>query len=77
MIDIENSFNRLEEINETIRNPKMTLSEAALLFEEGVKLSNLIENELNSLEKRIEILTNPPEDRNEIPNFVSFSDEEK
>ena len=76
MIDIEKSFQKLEAINEKVRDGQLPLAETAKLFEEGIELSKAIEEELNSLENRVEILTQSPENRDELPEFVSFADED-
>ncbi len=76
MINIEEAFEKLETINEQIRDASIPLAQTATLFEDGMKLSSQIEEELNSLENRVEILTQAPENRDELPQFVSFSDEE-
>lgn len=76
MIDIEKNFSRLEEINESIRDPKRPLSEVTALFEEGISLSNQIEKALNDVEHKVEILTNPPADRGEASDFQLFSEDD-
>lgn len=75
MFDIEKSFSRLEEINDQIRDPQMSLTKATELFEEGIKLSEGIEKALNKVEQKIEILTNPPGDTINEPGFELFSSE--
>lgn len=73
-MDIEQAFQQLETINEQLSDETLPLAKAAALFEEGIALSKSLENELNLLENRIEILTQSPENRDELPQFVPFSE---
>ncbi len=75
MIDIEKSFERLESINEAIRNPEISLNKATELFEEGIQLSKAIEKELTETEQKIEVLINSPEENEGEAQFQLFSEE--
>jgi len=58
----EDRLNRLEEISGLIKTGQIPLDEAVESFEEGMKLANSLEKDLKSIEKKVEILMNPPED---------------
>lgn len=52
----EEAFQRLGEIVSTLESGDGTLTEMTQLFEEGVKLSEICSNHLDSIEQKVEIL---------------------
>jgi len=77
MKNFEERLARLEEISEKLRNGKIPIDEATVLFEEGMKLSRSLDHELQQMERRIEILTTPPEATDEGPELELFEETEK
>lgn len=66
---------RLEELNENLRQGKVPLNNALDQFEEGMKLAKGLEKELSKIERKIEILVNEPEKKeDESPNFELFQE---
>ncbi|MFW5643882.1 MAG: exodeoxyribonuclease VII small subunit, partial [Alkalispirochaeta sp.] len=57
MQDFEERLKRLEEIGERLRSGELSIDDATKLFEEGVGLSRKLEEELQQMERRIEMLT--------------------
>lgn len=55
-LSFEASFERLSQIVESLENGEGTLTEMTELFEEGVRLSKRCDDELDSIEKKVEIL---------------------
>ncbi len=53
MDSFEKRMSRLEEINELLKGQKSSFSEMTALFEEGIKLSESLEKELNQAEQKI------------------------
>ena len=53
---IEDAFARLEEINQLLENPDPNLKEALSLYSEGVKLVSSCKENLEGVEKEIQIL---------------------
>ncbi len=72
MESFEKKLERLEQISQKMRTQETTLQESLQLFEEGILLSNELEEELKSAEQRVEILTNPPSENKE-PDFSPFT----
>ncbi|MGD0727065.1 MAG: exodeoxyribonuclease VII small subunit [Spirochaetia bacterium] len=68
----EERLERLEELAEKLREGKIPLDEAVLLFEEGMKLSRSLEKDLSRVERRVEILTREPESAQEEPGLELF-----
>jgi len=62
MKSFEEKLKRLEEINQSIKDREIGLEDAVKLFEEGMKLSKELEKNISSVERKIEILVNKPED---------------
>ena len=56
--NFEQRLERLEFLGEQIRKTDIPLDEALAAFEEGIKLAKTLEKDLDSIESRIEILTN-------------------
>ena len=61
-MSFEKNLKRLELIAESLKDANVPLEEAMKLYEEGVKISSRLENELDSFERKIEILTNRPDE---------------
>ena len=75
MKSFEERLTRLETLNEKMKEGDVPLDEAVRLFEEGIKLARGLEKELSKIERKIEILTNEPESKEqEEPNLELFSD---
>ena len=53
---IEEAFTRLEEINKSLENPDTSLKDSLIFYEEGVKLVNACRENLEGIEKEIQIL---------------------
>jgi exodeoxyribonuclease VII small subunit len=68
----EQRLERLEELAEKLREGKIPLDEAVLLFEEGMRLSRSLEKDLSRVERRVEILTGEPESAQEEPGLELF-----
>jgi len=77
MKNFEERLSRLETLGEKIRKTDIPLDEALSAFEEGIRLARALENDLEKIENRIEILMNsadaPPE---EAPDLELFSADE-
>lgn len=52
----EQAFDRLVEVTEKLESGQGSLSEMTALFEEGVRLSKQCSEELDSVERKVEIL---------------------
>jgi exodeoxyribonuclease VII small subunit len=76
--NFEERLARLEQLTQLVRAPQTPLSEAVAGFEEGFKLAQTLEKDLEKMEKRVEILLNPPSpgaaSETEDPTFDLFSD---
>jgi exodeoxyribonuclease VII small subunit len=72
MKSFEDRLARLEEISEEIQEGKIPLEKAVSLFEEGINLSKGLEKELTKIERKIEILINKPETKEEKPEMELF-----
>lgn len=76
MKSFEEKLNRLEEINRSIKDREIGLEDAVTLFEEGMKLSKELEKNISSVERKIEILVNKPEDpEKDTPELELFSED--
>ncbi|MDR2842378.1 MAG: exodeoxyribonuclease VII small subunit [Spirochaetaceae bacterium] len=62
MKNFEQRLEKLELLGEKIRSTEVSLDDALNAFEEGIKLARSLENDLEKIENRIEVLTNGPED---------------
>lgn len=60
MADFEKNLEKLEELTQKIKRSDITLEEALASFEEGIKLSQSLEKELNAMESKIQILMKEP-----------------
>jgi len=61
MKNFEERLTRLETLGEQIRKTDIPLDEALAAFEEGIRLARALENDLEKIENRIEILMNSAE----------------
>jgi exodeoxyribonuclease VII small subunit len=61
MKNFEERLKRLETLGEQIRKTDIPLDEALKAFEEGIRLARALENDLEKIENRIEILMNSTE----------------
>ncbi|GAB6090995.1 exodeoxyribonuclease VII small subunit [Spirochaeta dissipatitropha] len=77
MKNFEEKLERLEKINEELRNGKISLDAATSLFEEGIKLARTLEKELRSIERRVEILVKDPGTEDEKPVLELFPELEQ
>ncbi|NCN05325.1 MAG: exodeoxyribonuclease VII small subunit [Spirochaetales bacterium] len=68
----EENLHRLEEISTLLRNGGVELDKATDLFEEGIKLAQVLEKELNKVERKIEILVNKPTTDGDTPVLELF-----
>lgn len=77
MKSFEERLGRLEEISQLV-NDQCPLEEALSLFEEGLDLSRGLEKELAKIERKVEILKNPPSpakgDQGEMDFFPDLID---
>ena len=60
MKNFEERLARLEQLTQMVRAPQTPLSDAVTGFEEGFKLAQTLEKDLEKMERRVEILLNPP-----------------
>ena len=75
--NFEERLNRLEALGETIRKTDIALDDALKAFEEGIKLAQGLEKELEKIESRVEILMNNPNaDADEEPELGLFGEKE-
>jgi len=69
----EERLAHLEDLAAKIRDRNVPLEKAMAMFDEGVELSKSLEKELQSFERKIEILSNePPLDGNGKAEFKPF-----
>jgi len=77
MKNFEERLARLEKLGEQIRKSDIPLDEALAAFEEGIRLARALENDLEKIENRIEILMNSADAPvNESPDLELFDSEE-
>ncbi len=69
----EEKLERLQALSDEIKNPGTGLEEALSIFEEGIALAKSLENELNRIESKIQILINNPQKPEEKPELDLFS----
>lgn len=73
MKNFEERLERLEALGEQIRRTDIPLDEALKAFEEGIKLARTLEQDLEKIESRIEILTSGCEvEADESPELELF-----
>jgi len=77
MKNFEERLGRLETLGEQIRKTDIPLDEALAAFEEGIRLARALENDLEKIENRIEILMNSTTAAiDESPDLELFDGEE-
>jgi len=77
MKNFEERLERLEVLGEKIRKTDIPLDEAIKAFEEGIKLARTLENDLEKIESRIEILMNSAQaPADETPELELFTNEQ-
>ena len=77
MKNFEERLERLEKLGEQIRKTDIPLDEALNAFEEGIRLARTLENDLEKVENRIEILMNSAQAPiSESPDLELFDGEE-
>ncbi|MCE1206913.1 MAG: exodeoxyribonuclease VII small subunit [Spirochaetia bacterium] len=76
MKSFEERLEKLEQLAEQIKDPKLPLEKAVSVFEEGIKLSRSLKKELESIQGKVEILLNDPDDEDaETPKTADFDTE--
>ncbi len=60
MKNFEENLRKLEELSSDIKRSDISLEDALRDFEEGIKLAKGLEQELNAIEGKIQILMNEP-----------------
>ena len=76
MKNFEERLLRLETLGEHIRKTDIPLDEALKAFEEGIKLAQSLESDLEKIENRIEVLMNSAEaPAGESPELELFETE--
>ncbi len=75
-MNFEEKLNRLEEINDNMKDGEVPIEKAMKLFEEGIKLASSLEKELGKMERKVEILINKPDTPEEEPKLELFDDQE-
>jgi len=76
MKKFEERLDRLEELSEAIKNPELSLEDALLFFEEGIKLAKNLEKDLDKIEGKIQILMNQPATSDDKPELDLFSEQD-
>ena len=73
----EENLEKLEKLTADIRRSDISLEDALKDFEEGIKLANGMEKQLDEIEGKIQILMNEPQpmDKENPPQFDAFSDD--
>ena len=79
MRNFEERLARLETLTIAMKSPLTPLSEALTSFEEGIQLAQTLEKDLEKMEKKVEILLNPPDTTSSVasasaPSFELFSE---
>ena len=76
MKNFEERLERLEALGEKIRKTDIPLDEAIKAFEEGIKLARTLENDLEKIESRIEVLMNSADAASdESPELELFNED--
>ena len=68
----EERLERLEQLNEQIRQSNISLDDAIQSFEEGIQLAKSLEKDLARVERKVELLVNEPEGEDEKPVLELF-----
>lgn len=79
MKNFEENLSRLETLTADIKRTDISLEDALKDFEEGIKLARGLEEELNKIEGKIQILMNEPAPMTEDnpPQMDLFSDADR
>ena len=74
MKNFEENLSRLETLTADIKRTDISLEDALKDFEEGIKLARGLEEELNKIEGKIQILMNEPSpmDKENAPQLDDF-----
>ena len=77
MENFEEKLARLEKLSEEIKKSDISLEDALKNFEEGIKLASGMEEELDKIEGKIQILMNEPKPMTEDnkPQMDTFTDD--
>jgi len=77
MENFEEKLTRLEKLSEEIKKSDISLEDALKNFEEGIKLASGMEEELDKIEGKIQILMNEPKPMTEDnkPQMDTFTDD--
>ncbi len=71
----EDKLNKLELLNKRIKSGELPLDETVSCFEEGMKLAEILEKEINEIERKVEILINGQETPIESnPEFKDYQE---
>lgn len=76
MKNFEERLRKLEDLAERIREETLPLEDAVAIFEEGIKLSNSLQKDMEKLEGKVEILLNQPDNAEDKPQFGLFAEED-
>ena len=68
-LTFEQAFERLSEVVSRLEAGEGSLSERTQLFEEGMTLSRLCTDRLEAIEKKVEILLQTPQGKEEVVPF--------
>lgn len=68
-LDFETALKKLEQIVHSLEGGDLELKEALQTFEEGVKLANVCNQELEAAEKKVEILLQQGNDKKKRAKF--------
>ncbi len=74
MKGFEEKLERLEHINEEMKQDDVSIDKSMALFEEGMKIAKTLQKELEKMERKIEILINQPDTPEEKPVLELFPD---
>ena len=72
MKSFEERLKRLEEISQIVRDGEVPLEKAAQLFEEGITLAKGLNKDLETIERKVELLVNTPTEEGEKPLLELF-----
>ena len=73
MKKFEERLARLEEISEKIKSADLPLEDALAAFEEGIKLAQTLEKDIDKIESKVQILMNQPVQPQDKPELELFS----
>jgi exodeoxyribonuclease VII small subunit len=80
MKKFEERLARLEELAARMKEPDLPLEEAVAVFEEGVKLSQGLERDLDRIQGRVDVLLNKTDEaggEDEKPDLGLFDSEDQ